>query len=81
MPTSMTTAPFCTIAAVMACGRPIAAIRMSAWRVMSARWTVAVWATVTVALPPGDRCISRDASGLPTMLLRPQITTRFPAGS
>ena len=59
----------------------MAATSTSACRVMSGRLRVRVWHTVTVALPPAARCISKAASGLPTMLLRPTMTTCRPAGS
>ena len=81
MPTSMTTAPSLTMSAVIPNGRPIAATRMSACEVISERFLVRVWHTVTVAFDHGRRFINRLARGLPTILLRPQMTTFFPSGS
>ena len=81
MPTSTTTTPSLTMSAVMDIGFPIAATRMSACNVISDRFFVRVWHTVTVAFDPGRRCINKLARGLPTMLLRPQTTTLHPSGS
>ena len=54
---------------------------MSACEVISERFLVRVWHTVTVAFDHGRRFINRLARGLPTILLRPQMTTFFPSGS
>ena len=50
---------------------------------ISARFAVRLWQTVTVALaadaPSGElRCINIKANGLPTMSLRPTMTTCLP---
>jgi hypothetical protein len=79
-PTSMTTQPSGTISALIARGTPMAATRMSAWSVNRVMSGVAVWQTVTVALAPFRFWMSMAASGLPTMLLRPQMTTCLPSG-
>ncbi len=79
MPTSITTAPGLTMAAVTNLALPMATIRMSAWRVMAGRSWVRLWQTVTVASPPGPRCMSMTAMGLPTISLRPSTTTCAPA--
>ena len=60
---------------------PMAAMMMSACRVTASRSRVRVWQTDTVALAPSDRCISRLATGFPTILERPRTTTFCPAGS
>jgi hypothetical protein len=78
MPTSITTAPGFTISAVTISGLPMAAIKMSARRVCSARFLVREWQTVTVQSAPLPLWISSAAIGLPTMLLRPRITASFP---
>src|SRR5205823_14582018 len=80
MPTSMTTTPSRTMSAVTNRGEPIAATRISARRVWAASSRVALCATVTVAFAPLAFCIRRAASGLPTMLLRPRITTSLRSG-
>ena len=49
MPTSMRVEPGLTISAVMKPGTPIAATRMSAWRVIAPRSLVLEWQIVTVA--------------------------------
>ena len=59
-------------------GRPIAAIRMSAWRVIWSASRVAEWQTVTVASPPGPFCKSRRAIDLPTICDRPRMTAWAP---
>ena len=79
MPTSMTVAPGRTMSAVTKSARPMAAIRMSACRVIAPRSRVRLWQTVTVASRP--RRSSSDAIGLPTMLLRPITTACAPAVS
>ena len=81
IPTSMTTVPGRTIAAVTNSARPIAATRMSAVFAIAGRSRVAEWHTVTVAFAPSAFCTRRAARGFPTMLLRPRITTCFPPGS
>src|SRR3989304_2123888 len=58
---------------------PMAAMRISAWRVIAGRSGVPVWQTVTVALARGLFCMRMAARGLPTMLERPQTTTCLPA--
>ena len=63
----------------MNAARPIATIRMSACRVIDGRSAVRLWQTVTVASAPAPRCSSMLAIGLPTMSLRPTITTCLPA--
>ena len=57
----------------------MATTRMSACRVMAARSGVRLWQSVTVASAPVPRWPSMIASGLPTMSLRPTITTCWPA--
>ncbi len=52
VPTSITTAPGLTISAVIKRGFPMAAMRMSAERVISARFLVRLWQMVTVASAP-----------------------------
>ena len=81
MPTSITAAPGFTMSAVISRGLPTAATRMSARRQWSARSAERLWQMVTVASPPGPFAASRSASGLPTMSLRPTITTCRPAVS
>ena len=56
-------------------GLPIAATRMSARRTTSAMFGVRLWQIVTVA----SRLLSRAATGMPTMLLRPRTTAVAPA--
>ena len=56
-------------------GRPIAATRMSASRVIAPRSRVFEWQMVTVAF----WCSSSMAAGLPTMSLRPTTTACWPA--
>ena len=51
MPTSMMETPSRTMSVVTKLGRPMAAIRMSACRVMAGRSRVREWQRVTVALP------------------------------
>ena len=81
MPTSITTAPSLTCSALRNSGRPMAAMMMSAWRVMEPRSRVRLWVTVTVASPPGPLAMSRRAMGLPTIMLRPMTTAWAPAVS
>jgi len=64
-----------TISRVMKPGRPMAATRMSAWRVTAPRSRVFEWQMVTVAF----WCSSNMAAGLPTMSLRPTTTACWPA--
>ena len=78
VPTSMTTAPSLTMSAVMKRGLPMATMRMSAMRMMSSNLSVREFTTVTVASTPSPFCIMMLARGLPTMLLRPTITTCLP---
>ena len=78
VPTSITTAPSFTISAVTKLGQPIAAIMMSAVRHISLMLGVPLWHIVTVALPGLLFCIISDATGLPTMLLRPSTTQCLP---
>src|SRR3989344_3334234 len=75
MPTSTTTTPSFTASPVIIFGFPIAAIRISAPRVMAARSLVLLWQIVTVA----SRLRSITAIGFPTILLRPTITACLPA--
>src|SRR6059036_2966086 len=77
----MTTAPLLTMSALMNRGEPIAAMRISARLVCAASSCVPLWTTVTVAFAFGAFCMRRAASGFPTMLLRPTITTSLPLGS
>ena len=58
MPTSITVAPGFTISAVTNRGWPMAAIKMSAWRVISGRFRVRLWQIVTVASAWGPRWAS-----------------------
>ena len=60
MPTSITTAPGLTMSAVTNFGWPMATIRMSACRVISARSRVRLWQTVTVASPPAAALHEHD---------------------
>src|SRR5664279_1891593 len=76
VPTSITAAPSFTISAVRNWGFPNAAIMISACRQISFRFLVRLLQTVTVASPGYPFCIINDATGLPTILLRP-ITTQF----
>ena len=64
MPTSMTTAPGFTISAVTKSALPMATTKISAWRVISERFFVRLWHTVTVPFAWS----SNIAIGLPTML-------------
>src|SRR2546428_2117112 len=77
----MTTAPLLSMSALMNRGDPIAAMRISARLVCAASSCVPLWTSVTVAFALGPFCIRRAASGFPTMLLRPTITTSRPLGS
>ena len=70
----MTTAPSFTRSPVSSPGRPTAETRMSASRVQRAKSSVREWQMVTVP----SRWVRRAAMGLPTMLLRPSTTHRFP---
>ncbi len=79
MPTSITVAPGLTMSAVTNFALPMATMRMSAVRQISGRFLVRLWQTVTVASPPGPRCMSMMAMGLPTISLRPSTTTLAPA--
>jgi hypothetical protein len=74
MPTSMMVAPGWTISGVMNPARPMAATRMSAWRVIAPRSRVFEWQMVTVAF----WLSSSIAAGLPTMSLRPTTTACRP---
>ena len=76
------------MSAVISPGRPTAATRMSACRVKWPRSPDRLWQIVTDASQPpvpsgghptGGRDARSSASGLPTMSLRPTITTCFPA--
>ena len=78
VPTSIITAPGFTISSVTNSGEPSAAMMISASRQISLMFFVAEWHTVTVALPVGAFCISSEATGLPTMLLRPSTTQLAP---
>ncbi len=78
-PTSMTQAPFFTMSAVMAFGRPAATTRMSARRVCDATSFVPVWQIVTVAFAPFAFWSRMLAMGLPTMLDLPTTTTSAPS--
>ena len=79
IPTSITVAPGLTMSAVTNFARPMATMRMSAWRVIEGRSRLRLWQTVTVASPPGPFCMSIMAIGLPTISLRPTTTTCAPA--
>ena len=68
MPTSMTAAPGLIQSPRTISVRPMAAIRMSAWRTTPGRSRVREWQTVTVAFLP----ISSRAAGMPTMFERPE---------
>ena len=70
----MMVAPGFTISGVMNPGLPMAATRMSAWRVIAPRSRVFEWQIVTVAFS----CSSSMATGLPTMSLRPTTTACCP---
>ena len=74
----MIVAPGLTMLAVTNPGLPSAAMMMSASRHFSLMSREALWSTVTVALPGLDFCIMSDATGLPTMLLRPSTTQSAP---
>ncbi len=63
------------MSAVTVPGRPAATTRISARRVCSPRSRVPVWQSVTVAFAFGAFCDSMIASGIPTRLPRPTITT------
>ena len=88
IPTSITAAPGRTMSAVISPGLPTAATTMSACRVKWPRSPERLWQIVTVASQPpvpsggqpsGGRWARSRASGLPTMSLRPTITTCLPA--
>ena len=56
----------------------MAATKMSARRVCSAKFWVRLWQTVTVQLPGAPLRRSKSAIGVPTMELRPKMTACFP---
>ncbi len=75
MPTSTTITPSLTISAVINFGFPTATIRISAVFVISLKFLVFEWQTVTVPFAFMRSC----AIGLPTMLLLPTTTQFFPS--
>src|ERR1039457_3844227 len=75
MPTSITVTPGARHSPVIMAAGPMAATRMSASRQTAARSAVLEWHMVTVACSWS----SRNATGLPTMSLRPTTTARLPA--
>ena len=74
-PTSITIAPSLTQSPLTICGRPIAAIRMSARAHTSASSRVREWHVVTVAFAPS----SSAAIGLPNRFERPITTASAPS--
>src|SRR6266480_3520624 len=61
--------------------QPITAIKISADRVIFSRLQLRECATVTVAFASLSFCMRRRASGLPTIMLRPRMTTCAPLTS
>src|ERR1035441_1528156 len=75
VPTSITVAPGLIYSPVIKAARPIAATKISPSRHTAAKSRVFEWQIVTVACS----CNNRNATGFPTMSLRPTTTARFPA--
>ena len=75
MPTSITAAPGFIQSPRTISVRPMAAIRISAWRTTAGRSRVREWHTVTVAFRP----ISSNAAGIPTIFERPSTTAFAPS--
>ena len=75
IPTSITVAPSFTISSVTNFAFPIAAINISACLVISFKFLVFEWHTVTVAFLFKQHCIN----GFPTILLLPIITVFAPS--
>src|ERR1051326_2217418 len=79
IPTSITVAPGLMWSPVIAPGRPVATMRMSALRVCDPRSVVPVWHSVTVALAVVPLLVSRMDTGRPTSCERPTTTTCAPS--
>ena len=73
------TAPCFTISLVIILALPTAATKMSAFLQCSSKDLVLLWHRVTVASTPF--CDNRSDNGVPTIVLRPTITTCLPLGS